>query len=525
MRSGKTLLVLSILSRAGVVALLCVLALLPEYHNLKKAYNHPRLVELSQGKAARILYEKTDAFFSMFGDPEVTAKKQGGMTWSIRLAGVPFTDPVAALSVLTKNHRLEIGFALGLIIPLTLALLFGRVFCAYVCPASLLFFTISRLRKLLAKFFYLPEIALNRGFSWGVLAGGLGAAAWLGHGLWSLILPYFAIGQTIFHGLAYGTLSFALGSVVLFSLLDLVLGKQFTCRYVCPTGRLLGFAGRKSLFSIKRDAPACIDSCQSCVDVCPMKVAPKFDETVDCSMCGECLSICPANCLSIGVRNSTERKEISTRQDRSRVFESASPLLAFIGFFLFLVSPAHAHHFKGLPHYNYFENYPQVPEEEFLGQAGEYEFSLVVYDFQGINRENVEDPDNVRLFLVIFNLRNNEVYSGPLTFEILDRAEVVHTEKHDAAELENLYSMYRDLPDTGRYALRITLHDEGDLVCAIPFTLSSQKVHWGKWIGIALFLFILIAAIGARRARVKMDRKAEALIRAERHRLQPEGTP
>lgn len=304
MRSGKTLLILSILSRAGVVLLLCALAYLPEYHNLKKGYNHPRLVELSQGKTARVLYENTDRFFSLFGEPEIAARQHAGMTWSIRIGGVPFTDPVAALSVFVKSHHLEIGFGLGVIIPLTLALLFGRIFCSYICPASLLFFAISRLRRLLQKFFLLPEFDPGRGLSWGLLFGGLGAAIWLGHGIWSLILPYFAIGQTLFHGIAYGTLSFALGSIVLFSLLDLILGKQFTCRYVCPTGRLLGAIGTESIFSIRRDAPDCLDSCQSCIDVCPMKVQPKFDETRDCSMCGECLTVCPTKCLSLGMRPS-----------------------------------------------------------------------------------------------------------------------------------------------------------------------------------------------------------------------------
>ncbi len=303
MRAGRLLLALSIVTRLAVVLLLCVLALLTEYHNLKLAYNHPRLVELSEGKTARVLYEKTDAFFSRFSeDPAEAAAKSGGMTWSIRLAGIPFTDPVAALTVAVKRHRFETGFALGLIAPLTLALLFGRVFCAYVCPASLLFFTISRIRKLLLRFLYLPEMQLNRGFAWGILAGGLGAAIWLGHGLWSLILPYFALGQTLFHGIAYGTLSFALGSLVVFAAVDLVLGKQFTCRYVCPTGRLLGAIGRKSVFSLNREASKCLSACQACVDVCPMKVSPKLDETLDCSMCGECLTICPSKCLSIGVR-------------------------------------------------------------------------------------------------------------------------------------------------------------------------------------------------------------------------------
>ena len=305
MKAGRSLLALSIVTRTGVIAILCLLAMLTNYHNLKRSYNLPRLVELSEGRPMRVFYENTDRFFALFGDPASVAQQNGGMTWSIRLGGVPFTDPIAALSVLAKSQKWELGFALGLLIPLSLALLFGRVFCAYVCPASLLFFTISRVRGLLAKFFYLPEFSLNRGFCWGLLFGGVVTAVWVGHGVWTLILPYFAIGQTLFHGIAYGTISFSLGSLLVFGLLDLVMGKQFTCRYVCPTGRLLGFVGSKSVFSLKRDAPECLEACTSCIDVCPMKVQPKYDESLDCSMCGECLTICPTKCLSIGLRKTT----------------------------------------------------------------------------------------------------------------------------------------------------------------------------------------------------------------------------
>ena len=177
--------------------------------------------------------------------------------------------------------------------------------------------------------------------------------------------------------------------------------------------------------------------------------------------------------------------------------------------FLSISMGAMAHHFKGLPHYNYFENYPQIPEEEFIGQAGDYEVSLVVYDFQGINREKVEHPDNVRLFLVIFNLLDNRVYGGKLTLEILDGDQVVHTRRFEAAELENLYGMHRELPPEGKYSLRMILHDEGDLECKIPFRLSSQIVHWGKWIIVALLILLAIAAFGSRVARVKQDRREE----------------
>jgi len=187
------------------------------------------------------------------------------------------------------------------------------------------------------------------------------------------------------------------------------------------------------------------------------------------------------------------------------------PLLSLCALALCLMPLAvMAHHFKGLPHYNYFENYPEIPEEEFLGQVGDYEVSLVVYDFQGIQRDKVDDPDMVRLFLVIFNLRNNDIYGGPLTLDVLDNGKVVHSERHKSSELENLYSMHQNLPDTGNYSLRLTLHSVDDLQCTIPFKLSSQKIHWGKWVASSLFILIVVAAIGARKARVSMDRKEEA---------------
>ncbi len=542
-RSGRRLVLLSLITRFSVVLLLCTLALLTEYVNLKMAYNHPRLVELSSGKPMRLFYEAADGFFSQFGDPMQWAQTNGGMTWSIRLMGIPFTDPVAALSVMAKDHQLRLGFALGLIAPLSLALLAGRAFCAYICPASLLFFSIARLRGWLGRWFYFPDLSLNRGFSWGVLAGGLGLALWTGHGVWTLILPYFALGQTLFHGIAMGTLSIALGSLLVFAVLDFFFGRQFTCRYVCPTGRLLGFIGRRSVLSIRREATACLAACNRCAEVCPMKISPKLDQTVDCSACGECMVICPTQCLSVSsaphsstppgprftnpvvgsvvdLSHSSRQADPSKIRGEVRTFRSGparlGPRTLLLLMLLAVGSPAgRAHHFKGLPHYNYFENYPQVPEEEFLGQAGEYEFSLVVYDFQGINRDDVADPDTVRLFLLIFSLTGNHVYQGPLLLDILDRGQIIHSETHPSADLENIYSVHRSLPDSGRYTLRVTLQDSEGLSCEIPFRLSAQNTHWGKWITLGMATLIVVAAIGGRKARMTMDRR-EAHERASR---------
>ncbi len=169
-------------------------------------------------------------------------------------------------------------------------------------------------------------------------------------------------------------------------------------------------------------------------------------------------------------------------------------------------SGAAAHHFKGLPHFSYFENYPQIPQEEFLGQEGQYEFSLVLYDFQGLKRQDVQQPDDARLFLVVFNLLQNRVYSGPAKLEILDRGESVAQVRLPAAEQESIYQINATLPPEGDYALRVTLEEDG-LAAEIPFELSSQKVHWGRWITAVLVGLLAVAAVGARRARIVQDRK------------------
>jgi ferredoxin-type protein NapH len=299
-RTGRRLMGLSVVTRVMVLVMLCTFAMWTEYSNLKLGYNNPRLVELASGPVVRTFYEASDGFLGLFGDPAEVVRRNGGMTWSVRVMGVPFTDPMAALSLLAKDHRLPLGFAAGLVLPLGLALVFGRVFCSYICPASLMFFAINRFRRLASRYFYFPEGPSPRPVAWGVLAGGLVMAVLYGHGVWVFILPYFAIGQTIFGAVAFGVLSVAAGSLVFFALVDLAMGDSYTCRTFCPTGRLLGLLGRKAPVSVRRDAPRCLDGCNACTSICHLRVSPRLDETRDCSLCGECLVACPTACLSVG---------------------------------------------------------------------------------------------------------------------------------------------------------------------------------------------------------------------------------
>ena len=175
-----------------------------------------------------------------------------------------------------------------------------------------------------------------------------------------------------------------------------------------------------------------------------------------------------------------------------------------------------AHHFKGLPHYGYFENYPQIPQDEFLAQAGKYEVSLVLYDFQGINLEMAEHPQEVRMYLVIYDLLANRAYQGKLRMDIQDRGVTVVHKLQEQAQEESIYAIQRELSDEGDYSLLLTLVDEKNTQIRVPFILNSQKIHWGKWIVLTMILFLIIAAFGARKKRLSLDRKQE-IARVQNH--------
>jgi len=299
-----------LLTRLTVLGLFCLFAMWTEYLNLKAGYNNARLVELAHGPWVRWFYELSDGLFSLFGDPLEVAQRSGGLVWSSTLLGWPSTDPVAGLSVIARGGSLSPTFFLGLILPIGLALCFGRVFCSGICPASLVFYVTSRIRRFVLRWFWLPNLRLGRGVAWGVLFGGLVLAFFYGHGIWSLILPYLAMGQSLFHLIAFdntmaaGIVTATLTAFLVLVVADLLLGDHFVCRNLCPTGRLLGGIGKLAPVRVRRDADACIESCVTCTKMCPLGADPKLDRLVDCSLCGECVSACPSQCLTVGRRAS-----------------------------------------------------------------------------------------------------------------------------------------------------------------------------------------------------------------------------
>lgn len=75
-----------------------------------------------------------------------------------------------------------------------------------------------------------------------------------------------------------------------------VVYERFFCKYLCPTGALLGVFSRLSFLGVRRDEAACT-SCGACTKACPMNLpVAEVDEirSSECISCNECVLACPA---------------------------------------------------------------------------------------------------------------------------------------------------------------------------------------------------------------------------------------
>jgi polyferredoxin len=173
-----------------------------------------------------------------------------------------------SLGLANDAYTIPLFVLLLFILPIIFALLFGRVFCAGVCPMGALQEVVN------IKNYQLPK----------AVAGVLSIFPWIYLG----IAVLFAATNSRFIICQYDPFVgfFRLGGelpLLIFGVILLILsvftGRPF-CRFICPYGVILGIFSRVSFFKIKITKRECIN-CQLCHNACPVDaIHPPYENKV-----------------------------------------------------------------------------------------------------------------------------------------------------------------------------------------------------------------------------------------------------
>jgi len=214
-------------------------------------------------------------------------------------------DPLSAIGVTLGAGTLPGALALGVVL-VFLSMIFGRVFCGWMCPLG----TLQQFSSwLLSKRTTRESLQVNRYRRWysikyyilsALLALALGGSLQSGL-LDPLSLTARGLAAGVWPALPGGRPSPG-GWLAVTLLLAIVISSRFIprlfCRAFCPLGALLGGFSRFALFRIHRRADACT-SCVTCTFACQGADEPLGNHRVnECHVCLNCIPRCPESAIT-----------------------------------------------------------------------------------------------------------------------------------------------------------------------------------------------------------------------------------
>ncbi len=315
----------------GVVLLMLAIPAVSRYANYLSAFEADKHIERWQGTMQGEVLQLIDSTFralpggekervgEMVRDREqVLLYTQGfrGSPWSMKLGPLSMSDPLAAAESIAGRKRVVGVVLVSLLVPVILTLLFGRVFCSWICPMGLLMELSDKLRRVLGFLEIHPgNLRFPRWTKFALLAAGLICATIFSVPVLGYIYPPTIIGREahdfvfgIFDRAEEGHFGFWAGGLTWMSLIivgialfEVAVSRRWWCRYVCPGGALYSLLGAARPIRVKLRQANCT-SCGDCVVACPVGLIPMRDKMgIECDNCGVCISHCNDDALAYGL--------------------------------------------------------------------------------------------------------------------------------------------------------------------------------------------------------------------------------
>ncbi len=217
-----------------------------------------------------------------------------GSLYSLAIDGVWITDPLSGFQVILSTLSADSVLLISMTIPILLALIFGRVFCSWMCPQN----TLSELFDYVSNRFSvrrLIDLSPWAAPRYIIMAAFLLLTLILGFPVANLISAPGIISVQISKYVYEGTVGLEMGLISVIVLTEIFLVRRVWCNYICPVGSLLGlFRFNKTMKVLyKEDAEHVCGKCLECVKACQLGLNPMEGRIYPlCHNCGDCIAAC-----------------------------------------------------------------------------------------------------------------------------------------------------------------------------------------------------------------------------------------
>jgi len=240
----------------------------------------------------------TRTIHAVVGDldhPEAVTQSVRGSVWTFKAGDLIVSDPLAVLDFIAASRRLLDAFLLTALIPLVFTLVFGRVFCGWICPADLLFEIGSKVRAWVG---IERDAPFSRWIKYAALGLGALAGAVCGVQIFAEIYPPRIVSAEAYLWTSFRTLGAGAWFLLTVVAFEIFVSRRFWCRYVCPGGALYSLLGRWRPVRLKVIESRCTD-CAKCQPVCEFGLDPsRGDFGQECNNCGLCVRACAPGALT-----------------------------------------------------------------------------------------------------------------------------------------------------------------------------------------------------------------------------------